>query len=134
MMWGEVFLLAGRHARVAAERLYECSFLIPIRRDHLLSDGKPHRKRVWAWLEAGLVAFGGATRAPDLYEGWYFDPQTGQQVRDQSRKYFVALRRGQLDQLRGFLRLACREFQQKCIYLSVAGRVEFVEGGSDAPS
>jgi hypothetical protein len=116
---------------VAAERLYECSFRIPVRRDRILSDGKPHRKKVWAWLENGLVAFGGATRAPELYEGWYFDPDTGQQVRDQSRKYFVALRRGQVDEL---LRQACGEFQQKCIYLSVAGRVEFVGGESDAPS
>jgi hypothetical protein len=99
-----------------------------------LSDGKPHRRPAWAWLEAGLSAFGGGTRAPQLYQGWYLDRQTGARVDDRSRKYFVALPRGRLEELRALLRQACEVFAQKCIYLSVAGRVEFVEGGSDAPT
>jgi hypothetical protein len=118
---------------VAAERLYECSFLIPVRRDRILSDGKLQRARTWIWLQHELLVFGGATRAPDLYEGWYLDPDTGEQVEDRSRKYIVAVPRARVEELRELLRQACGEFQQKCIYLSVAGRVEFVEGGSDAP-
>jgi hypothetical protein len=112
----------------------ECSFLIPVRRDRILSDGRPHRKTAWAWLESGLSAFDGATRASSLYPGWYPDPQTGKRVDDRSRKYFVALPRARVEELRALLRQACGMFAQKCIYLSVVGRVEFVEGSDDAPS
>jgi hypothetical protein len=79
-----------------------------------------------------LFAFGGATRAVEHYVGFYLDRQTGEQVWDESRKYFVAVPGRQVDQLRGLLRQACGQFGQKCIYLSVAGRVEFVEGERDA--
>jgi hypothetical protein len=116
-----------------AERLFECSFLIPLRRDRILSDGRPHRRKAWTWLDEELSPFGGASRAPEPYEGWYRDRETGERVTDRSRKYFVAVPRAQLDELRGVLRQACVEFQQKCIYLSVAGRVEFVEAeGNDS--
>jgi hypothetical protein len=97
-----------------------------------LSDGKPHLAKTWRWLENELYAFGGATRAPHLYPGWYIDPDTAARVHDRSRKYFVAVARQHLDELRRLLRRACGEFRQKCIYLSVAGRVEFVEGEGDA--
>jgi len=117
---------------VAREHLFECSFLIPIRRDSVLSDGKTHRQELWNWLEHALFVFGGATRAPALYEGWYLDPDTAEPVRDRSRKYIVALTRARLGELRSILAEACREFHQKYIYLSVAGRVEFVEGKGDA--
>ncbi len=116
---------------MARKRLLECSFLIPIRRDRNLSDGKLHRQKVWVWLDEELYALGGATQASQLYRGWYPDPDTGERIQDESRKYFVAVTRVEVDQLRGILRRACQVFQQKCIYLSVAGRVEFVEGGSD---
>lgn len=119
---------------MASQALLECSFLIPVRRDRNLSDGKPHPAETWLWLDHELFVFGGATRAPNLYPGWYLDPDTGEQVRDRSRKYFVAVPRARLNELRGLLRQACGQFAQKCIYLSVAGRVEFVEGGGDAPS
>jgi hypothetical protein len=119
---------------VAKKRLLECSFLIPIRRDRLLSDGKKHSKSAWAWLDDELFAFGGATRATEHYVGFYLDRQTGEQVWDESIKYFAALPRRQVDQLRGLLRQTCGRFGQKCIYLSVAGSVEFVEGESDAPN
>jgi hypothetical protein len=63
---------------VTAQTLLECGFLIPVRRDRILSDGKLHSRKVWAWLECELLFFGGATRAAELYEGWYFDPPTGE--------------------------------------------------------
>ncbi len=116
---------------MAKKRLLECSFLIPIRRDRNLADGKSHLTTTWAWLEEQLRVFGGATRAPDLYEGWYVDPDTGKPVRDRSRKYSVAIPRAGVDELRAILRQACDKFAQKCIYLSVAGYVEFVERASD---
>jgi hypothetical protein len=84
---------------VAVSPLLECSFLIPERRDRVLSDGKPHASRVWVCLERELSPFGGATRAPGPYEGFYFDAQTGEQVWDRSRKYIVAVPRAQLEQV-----------------------------------
>jgi hypothetical protein len=113
---------------MARKRLVECSFLIPIRGDRRLSDGLPHERRAWMWLRRRLYEFEGATRARELYEGWYVDADTRQPVKDVSRKYFVALERRQLAVLRALLREACGVFAQKCIYLSVAGKVEFVQG------
>lgn len=108
-------------------RLLECSFLIPLRRDKGLSDGKRHRSGTWKWLEQRLMDFGGATLATEAYAGWYSDPDTGKRVDDFSRKYFVAIPSEEIAHLRSILQEACVEFQQKCIYLSVAGNVEFVE-------
>jgi hypothetical protein len=106
--------------------------LIPVRRDRILSDGKPHARKTWAWLERELFAFEGATWSDKPYPGFYLDPDTGEQVRDRSYKYVVAIPRARVDELRELLRRACRQFQQKAIYLSVAGHVEFVTGESDA--
>ena len=119
---------------MARKRLQECAFLIPMRRDRNLSDGKLHEPPTWSWLEKELMAFGGATRAPNLYPGWYPDPDTGEQVWDRSRKYFVAVAPTRLNELRALLRKACGRFRQKCIYLSVAGEVEFVENGDNEPA
>jgi hypothetical protein len=113
---------------VATIPLLECSFLIPVRRDKVLSDGQLHRRTAWKWLENQLMLFDGATTALQLYEGWYPDPDTGKRVRDRSRKFWVALPADGLAQLRSLLREACRVFQQKSIYLSVAGHVEFLRG------
>jgi hypothetical protein len=119
---------------VAGKVLLECSFLIPVRRDRSLSDGRPHGRAAWNWLDDQLVQFGGATRALALYEGWYPDPDTGRRVWDRSQKHTVALARTEVRRLRAVLRDACRVFRQKCIYLSVAGHVEFVEGPSGETS
>lgn len=113
---------------MAGKTLLECSFLIPIPRDKQFSDGKSHKPRAWKWLEARLEEFGGATRATALYSGWYRDPETGARVSDLSRQYVVAVPRPMLDKLRALLREACEVFRQKCIYLSIASKVEFVEG------
>jgi hypothetical protein len=116
---------------VAKKKLVECSFLIPLRRDAHLSDGKKHTRQAWNWLEEQLVPFGGCTEALEHYKGWYPDPDTGLPVKDVSKKYFVALARDEVGRLRLLLQGACDVFQQKCIYLSVAGHVEFVERPRD---
>lgn len=83
--------------------------------------------RTWIWLEKVLFAdFAGGTVAPGNYQGFYEDPDTGEVVRDRSRKFIVAIPRDALGDLRNLLREACERFAQKCIYLSVAGQVEFV--------
>jgi len=113
---------------VARKRLVECSFFIPVRGDRSLSDGAEHPRDTWKWLDDRLYDFGGASRANDLYEGWYRDPQTGgEPVWDLSKKYIVAVSRKELSRLRALLRTACKVFSQKCIYLSVAGQVELVQ-------
>jgi hypothetical protein len=113
---------------VAKARLVECGFFIPIRRDKNLSDGQAHLAEAWEWLDDNLYDFGGATRSAGLYLGFYEDPDTKERVHDRSCRYEVALPRKQVSKLRVLLREACEVFQQKCIYLSVAGQVEFVEG------
>jgi hypothetical protein len=118
---------------VARKSLVECSFLIPTRRDKNLADGQPHTTDAWGWLEQALAQFGGGAQAMALYRGWYLDQDTKEPVRDLSRKYVVAVRRKNLPQLRAVLREACGVFKQKCIYLSVAGQVEFIEGPADEP-
>ena len=111
-----------------APRQIECSFLIPVRRDADLSDGSPHQTDLWEWLDDELYnRFGGATEAPGLYGGFYRDPDTGKRVADQSHKFIVAVSVHQLHELRAFLVEVCGLFQQKCIYLSVAGEVEFIK-------
>ena len=116
---------------MAKIKLQECSFLIPIRRDRNLSDGQLHGRSAWKWLDDQMMTFEGGTRALELYEGWYHDPDTGKRVADRSRRFWMALAPGRIGQLRSLLKEACRAFFQKAIYLSVAGHVEFVRGPSD---
>lgn len=109
-------------------QLTECTFLIPRCRDADLSDGEPHGPELWEWLKQELyVGFRGGTIALGWHSGFYEDPDTGQCVDDECRKYTVAVSESDLDQLRLFLSAVCLLFGQKCIYLSVAGNVEFIE-------
>lgn len=110
------------------ERILECTFFIPIYGDEDLSDGEQHTAEEWEWLTTNLwLLFGGGTRAPGLYDGFYSDPDSGNRVNDQSRKYIVAVSEQQLGELRTFLAESCLMFHQKCIYLSLAGSVEFID-------
>jgi hypothetical protein len=105
----------------------ECSFLIPVRRDANLSDGAEHDPETWDWLSTEIFnRFRGATAAPGTYQGFYEDPDTHQRVTDESYKYIVAVAESRISELRQLLSAACVTFQQKCIYLSVAGHVEFI--------
>ena len=65
--------------------------MIPLHRDKNLSDGRRHKRAAWRWLDSELYEFGGATRAKESYQGWYIDPDTGNRVTDESKKYFVAV-------------------------------------------
>jgi hypothetical protein len=113
---------------VARKRLLECAFLIPLRRDRNLSDGRRHNRQAWDWLDDHLEQFGGGTRDTAQQEGWYLDRDTGARVTDRSWQYTVAVSSKEVPRLRALLREACGVFHQKCIYLSIAGHVEFVEG------
>lgn len=115
-------------------RPVECTFYIPRRRDSNLSDGKLHAPSAWRWLDERIETdFPGGTVAPGWHRGFYRDRDTGLRVTDQSRQFTVALPRPQVERLRQLLAHACVVFKQKMIYLSVAGRVEFVEAIRNAP-
>lgn len=113
------------------ETLLECSFLIPLRRDGVLSDGDLHSTDAWTWLDDQCWdRFQGFTTAPGTYSGSYRDPDTGARVFDQSQRYVIALPEDRVGELKQLLAEVCSVFKQKCIYLSVGGRVYFVEGSS----
>ena len=114
--------------------LLECAFYIPIRGDRGLSPGRLHTVRQWRWLEEQLFdSFESrGTRPLCNFQGSYRDADTGLEVHDESRMYVIALRRRKVSVLRRILEQACRVFHQKCIYLSVAGRVEFVSNPDGA--
>lgn len=115
--------------------LLECSFFVPIRRDANLSDGELHSTDVWEWLDDELFdRFTGRTIAPGLYDGFYRDPDTQERVADESRKFIVAVADDRIIELRELLATACAKFQQKCVYLSVAGAVEFIEAANHETS
>ena len=113
------------------ERLLECSFLIPIVRD---SDRAPHPPIVWRSLQDAIrAAFPRGHSGPELIykdvetvPGEYVEEATLRIVGDVSRRYTVVIPRAKLDDLRDLLRRVANTFDQKAIYLSVAGEVEFV--------
>lgn len=110
-----------------SDEFLECSFLIPVRRDANLSDGDEHDPDTLNWLTTELFdRFAGATIAPGRYQGFYKDPDTQARVSDESIKFVVAVPESRVEELRRLLSMACVLFQQKCIYLSVAGQVEFI--------
>ncbi len=107
--------------------ILECSFLIPLKRDSNLSDGRKHKPACWLELETEMfLRFDGATRDAGKCRGFYRDPDTGEKMDDDSWRYTVAVPEENLDRLRQLLTTCCDRFRQKCIYLSIAGRVEFI--------
>jgi hypothetical protein len=113
----------------------ECKFFIPVRRDANLADGEKHDPELWDWLTNELFnRFRGGTAAPGTYQGFYEDPDTHRRICDESYMYIVAVEESRLGELRQFLSASCVLFQQKCIYLSVAGKVEFIEAPHHDPS
>src|SRR5687768_3258944 len=121
------------------EGLLECAFLVPLVRD---SDRKPHRPLCWNLLEdASYEKFGGRQGPEELGSRrvWpdrvyrsvrpvpgEYRSQTGSRVRDESRRYIVAVERRRVSELRRLLEQAANTFDQEAIYLSVRGEVEFV--------
>ena len=93
--------------------------------------GKPHSSKCWRWLKEELVErFGGWSAIPGV-EGAWKSPRTGKAIADQSIQYTVAVADQKLGEVRMVLRKACIVFAQQCIYLSIAGRVEFARTGME---
>ena len=109
--------------------LVECVFYIPKQRDRDLSDGRSHLVDTWDWLNDRLYSeFGGFTCSSNWHRGFWHDPDTHCRVSDLSRQHIVAVSPRKILKLKRILAEACKEFRQKAIYLSIAGRVEFIRG------
>lgn len=107
----------------------QCNFLIPIVRN---SDKRPHQQFAWRALVDALYDMFDGDSGPrrvylvgELVRGDYRDA-AGNRIEDESREYFVALASSAVPTLREVLTRACRTFDQDCLYLNVAGKVEFV--------
>lgn len=108
------------------QKMPECVFLIPLVRD---SDRQPHSPILWELLRYALRR---------KFEGFHFDIATVQGewspsgdpenlVQDECRKFTVAVPEERIDELRSLLRRAGNSFDQRAVYLAVAGYVEFLK-------
>lgn len=105
-------------------------FLVPLVRD---SDRKPHPPVLWRLLQDALIERFGAMTGPEavLYyrnaepvPGAWSARQAEAPVEDLSRKYTVAIAADQVEELRDLLRRAGNSFDQRVMYLEVAGYAE----------
>ena len=110
-----------------------CVFLVPVVRD---SGRKPHPPVLWRLLHDVLVETFEGLGGPETVL-YYRDtepvpgrwsPGEGQEpVEDLSRKYTVAVPSERLDELRALLRRIGNSFDQRVMYLEVAGYAELLE-------
>ncbi len=109
----------------------ECYFLVPLVRN---SDKQPHPPLAWNALDDALyTTFQGATGPEQVFVAvrpvaGQYQGRGGERIRDQSYRYLAAIPESQVDALRALLRRVANTFDQECMYLSVRGLVEFVEG------
>lgn len=118
---------------IRARRRPVCVFLVPIVRD---SDRHPHPPILWRLLEDALIALfeglGGPEtvlfyRTPEPVSGLW-SPEPGEApVEDRSRRYTVAVDVGRVEELRALLRRAGNSFDQRVMYLEVAGHAELID-------
>ena len=112
-----------------SDEVVECAFPIPLVRH---TDRKSHQPLCWNALQDALFErFGGSTGPDVIYRSvrpvpGEYRAESGERVGDESWRYFAAVPRARLDELRSVLRRAANTFDQQAIYLSVAGIVEFV--------
>lgn len=113
------------------ERLVQCEFFVPIVRN---SDKKPHQPSAWIALgnEIRRVFPAGHSgpetfyRGDTLLSGEYEDSPQDPPIKDESRRYLLAIPETKVNDLRQLLRKAANTFDQKAMYLAVKGDVEFV--------
>jgi hypothetical protein len=110
-----------------------CSFLIPIVRD---SDRKPHPPVLWRLLHDSLLRAFGAWSGPEAVVYYRqqepvpgtWSPGEGEEpVEDLSRRYTLAVPADRVDDLRALIRRAGNSFDQRAMYLEVAGYAELLE-------
>ena len=112
------------------------SFLVPEVRN---SDRQPHQPITWRLLQdeirrrfpEGLSGPENFYRGVDLVPGEYPDAPGDPPISDRSRRYILAIPTTRIDEVRELLQKTAVTFDQKAMYLSVAGSVEFIEPGNE---
>lgn len=119
------------------ERRPVCAFLVPVVRD---SDRRPHSVPLWPILQDALVDLFGAVSGPEtvllhrrlkLVHGVWRSDREGDLVEDRSRRYSIAIPEDRVDELRALLRRVGNSFDQRVMYLEVAGYAELLEVNPD---
>jgi hypothetical protein len=123
----------GDEGAARARRRPVCVFLVPLVRD---SDRRSHPPILWRLLEDALIelfeGLGGPEtvlfyKRPEPVSGLW-SPELGETpVEDRSRKYTVAVDAGRVEELRALLRRAGNSFDQRVMYLEVAGYAELLD-------
>lgn len=110
-----------------------CVFLVPLVRD---SDRRPHAPMQWRLLQDALLGlFNGFTgpetvvyyRRRDPARGIWSAAQDEAPVEDLSRKYVVAVPQDRIGELQALIRRAGNSFDQRVMYLEIAGYSELLE-------
>ncbi len=110
--------------------LVECHFFVPLVRN---SDRNPPPPLAWRLLWAPLYQrFGGRSGPESIYVAIRPTPGEytglhGDRIEDQSYRYFVAVERSRVNELRELLKRVANTFDQEAIYFSVQGAVTFVQ-------
>ena len=111
------------------EKIIQTTFLVPLKEDDDIGNGKLHPESRWQELQKIMyVGFGGWTIAHDFYLGGWVNPNTGKKIEDQSRKYFVDIKKKELNKMREIMRWVAREFKQQCIRFEHESEVEYIPG------
>ena len=111
--------------------LIEVSFLVPLKEDKVVGNGEIHPYGRWKWLEKELYGrFKGWTASVETYVGECRDSHTKKKVRDESKRFFVAVEKRKLKEMKKFLKDVAETFYQKSLYTSIAGKVIYVKGKS----
>lgn len=109
------------------EQIIQTTFLVPIREDKKVGNGELHPE--WRWediIEELYKKFGGWTMAPNLYPGGWVNPKSGNRIDDESRKYFVDIKRKDLNKMRAFIEDTAGMFKQICVRFEYEGKVEYI--------
>jgi len=90
----------------------EARFLLP-EQDNL---GRPFDPELFKWVEDDLARRFGGWTYEGLFPGGWNDGR--RIVREQSRRYLIAIDRAKVDELKTFLKQVKERFHQKSLYLS----------------
>lgn len=105
----------------------ETKFLVPLCEDAEMGSGRKHPATRWKWLQDELIVrFGGYTKSRTIKDGVWMDPDTGENISDESREYYLDIAVDQLSCMERLLEEVGRRFRQKCIRFVSQGEVRYI--------